>query len=306
MIKHLLVPLDGSELAEASLPAAVYITRHFNNKVSLIHVVEENPPKTIHGQKHIRTEDEAKLYLEEIRNKYFPNNPLVKTHVHVEQVKNVAPSIVSHVDELSSDLIVLCTHGEGGISDYLVGSIAQQVISFQKVPVLLVQPTDGDQTKEFKCEKVLIPLDGNIEHEQGLKYAELLAEHCNQSLHLLLVVPNFEDLHGEIAAAGKFLRAAVSEYLEISEENAIEYLTPHVKRFEKKNIPVVAEICRGDPANIIVETADELSSDLIVIGTHGKTGMEAFWSGSVAPKISSLTKIPLLLVPAGIHAKTEK
>ncbi len=306
MIKHILVPLDGSELAEASLPAAVYITRHFGNKVSLIHVVEENPPDTIHGQKHIKTEEEAMIYLEEIKNKYFPNDPQVKTHVHKEQVKNVASSIVSHVDELSSDLIVLCTHGEGGISDYLVGSLAQQVIAFQRVPVLLIQPSNGEPTKGFSCEKLLIPLDGDIEHEQGLKYAEHLAAHCNQSLHLLLVVPNFEDLHGEIAAAGKFLRAAVSEYLEISEENAIEYLTPHVKRFEKKSIPVIAEICRGDPASIIVEIANELSSDLIVIGTHGKTGMEAFWSGSVAPKISSLTKIPLLLVPAGIQAKIEK
>lgn len=303
MIKHILVPLDGSELAEASLPAAVYITKHFNNKVSLIHVVEENPPDTIHGQKHIKTEAEAKVYLEGIKDKYFPNNPLVKTHVHVEPVNNMAPSIVSHVDELSSDLIVLCTHGEGGIGDYLVGSIAQQVISFQKVPVLLIRPPDGEPVKEFACEKLLIPLDGNIEHEQGLKYAEHLAVHCNQSLHLLLVVPKFENLHGEIAAAGKFLRTAVSEYLEISEENAIEYLTPHVNRFEKKGIPITAEICRGDPADIIVEIADELSSDLIVIGTHGKSGMEAFLSGSVAPKISSQTKIPLLLVPAGLKSK---
>ena len=60
MIKHILVPLDGSKLAEASLPAAVYITRHFGNKVSLIHVVEENRPETIHGQKHIQTEKRNK------------------------------------------------------------------------------------------------------------------------------------------------------------------------------------------------------------------------------------------------------
>ncbi len=298
MIKHLLVPLDGSELAEASLPAAVYITKHFNNHVSLIHVIEENPPETIHGQRHIQTEAEAAEYLNGIKSKYFPKNPLVEIHVHIENVKNIAPSIVSHAKEFSSDMIVLCTHGKGGLADYMVGSIAQQVIAFQTVPVLLIQPSDENQVKEFSCEKILIPLDGNIEHEQGLKYAEVLAGHCKQSLHLLLVVPNFEDLKGEIAAAGKFLRSAVSEYLEISEENAIGYLTPHVKHFEKKNIPIVAEICRGDPSSIIVETADELGSDLILVGTHGKAGMEAFWSASVAPKIINHTKIPLLLVPA--------
>jgi nucleotide-binding universal stress UspA family protein len=298
MIKHLLVPLDGSELAEASLPAAVYITKHFNNRVSLIHVIEENPPETIHGQRHIQTEVEAVEYLNGIKSKYFPKNPQVEIHVHIENVKNIAPSISSHAEEFSSDMIVLCTHGKGGFTDYMVGSIAQQVIAFQTVPVLLIQPSDEKIIKEFSCEKVLIPLDGNIEHEQGLKYADVLADHCKQSLHLLLVVPNFEDLKGEIAAAGKFLRSAVSEYLEISEENAIGYLTPHVKHFEKKNIPVVAEICRGDPSSIIVETADELGSDLILVGTHGKAGMEAFWSASVAPKIINQTKIPLLLVPA--------
>ena len=91
MIKHLLVPLDGSELAEASLPAAVYITKHFNNRVSLIHVIEENPPETIHGQRHIQTEAEAAEYLNEIKSKYFPENPLVEIHVHIENVKEYRP-----------------------------------------------------------------------------------------------------------------------------------------------------------------------------------------------------------------------
>jgi nucleotide-binding universal stress UspA family protein len=297
MIEHILVPLDGSKLAESSLPAAVFITKKFHNKVSLIHVVEQNPPDNIHGQKHIRTENEATSYLQNIKDEYFPKNPKVQIHVHIGQVKNVAPSIDSHVDELSSDMIIMCTHGEGGISDYIVGSIAQQVISFQKVPVLLIQPIENEKQQLFSCSKALVPLDGNIEHEQGLDYAELLAVECKQSLHILLVVPKLEDLRGEIAAAGKYLRGAVSEYLEITEENAVEYLTPHIKRFEDRGIPVIAEICRGDPASIILETAEELGIDLIVLGTHGKSGLEAFWSGSVTPKISNLTKIPLLLVP---------
>ena len=165
-------------------------------------MIEENPPETIHGQRHIQTETEAAEYLNGIKSKYFPENPLVEIHVHIENVKNIAPSISSHAEEFSSDMIVLCTHGKGGITDYIVGSIAQQVIAFQSVPVLLIQPSESDQIKEFSCEKVLIPLDGNIEHEQGLNYAEILAGHCKQSLHLLLVVPNFEDFKRRNSCCG--------------------------------------------------------------------------------------------------------
>jgi len=60
-----------------------------------------------------------------------------------------------------------------------------------------------------------------------------------------------------------------------------------------------AHVLRGDPASVIVEAAAQAKIDLIVLGTHGKTGMDAFWSGSVAHRICSQSRVPLLLIPVG-------
>jgi nucleotide-binding universal stress UspA family protein len=297
MIRNLLVPLDGSRLGEAALEPAVYIANMMGCTISLIHVVEKNAPEKVHGQQHIRTSKEADVYLKQIAELYFKGISDVVIHVHEEEVKDVAASIISHSDELSSDLIVMCTHGEGAFSDYIYGSIAQQIISYKKVPVLLIYPKTDNQMMPFSCKSVLIPLDGDPDHEQGIHYVEEISTKCPINVHLILAVPEVDDLRGEKGAAGKMLRAAMSEYLDMIEENAVEYLTPIIKRFEDQKTPVLGEICRGDPAAIIIEVAEEKPYDLIVLGTHGKSGLEAFMSGSVAQKISNESKIPLLLIP---------
>jgi nucleotide-binding universal stress UspA family protein len=64
-----------------------------------------------------------------------------------------------------------------------------------------------------------------------------------------------------------------------------------------KHIPVTGEVQRGDPAKQVIRAAREFQADMIVLGTHGKTAMDAFWSGSVTPKIATKTHLPLLLVP---------
>jgi len=297
MIKHLLVPLDGSQMGEAALPAAVHIAGIMHCKVSLIHVVEKDAPEKIHGENHINGSEQAKQYLQRMKKIFFNDYPDVAIHVHEELVKDVAASIVSHADELASDMIVMCTHGEGGVTGYLFGSIAQQIIGYKKVPVMLIPPGEDNVTHPFNCRNILIPLDGEPEHEQGLQYVEAISQHCPINVHLILAVPELEQIHGEKAAAGKMLRATMSEYLDMIEENAVDYISPLVKRFEEQKIPVIGEICRGDPAEIIIEIAEEKPYDLIVLGTHGKSGLEAFFSGSVAQKISNQAKIPLLLVP---------
>ncbi len=299
MFKHILVPLDGSQLAEAALPAAMCLAKVESAQITLIHVIEKNAPEEIHGERHLRTPEEAIAYLDAIAGKYSPSGLKVERHVHTSEVKDVARSIVEHTGELSPDLIVMCTHGRGGFHDWLFGNIAQQIISMGDTPVLLIRPEETPRDADFCLGKILVPVDGLAEHGQGLPVAADLAAACKASLHLLFVVPTRGTLSGEHAAAALLLPGTMNAVLNMSEMEAKEYLKERLKELKASGIEATSEVKRGDPAAMIVEAAGGTGADLVVLATHGKSGMDAFFAGSVATKISNMSHRPLLLVPVG-------
>jgi nucleotide-binding universal stress UspA family protein len=93
------------------------------------------------------------------------------------------------------------------------------------------------------------------------------------------------------------LPSTTSAYLDIAEEEASDYLQGKINSLKAKGLDCGAEILRGDIASEIVAAAQRLKSDMIILGTHGKAGLSAFWAGSVAPKIVSKTRLPILMVP---------
>ena len=89
----------------------------------------------------------------------------------------------------------------------------------------------------------------------------------------------------------------MSALLEMEEQQGREYLMHCLDDLIGQDLKVDAEVKRGEPIVTITDAAESLPADLIVLGTHGKTGSDAFWSGSATPKIASRSQIPLLLVP---------
>jgi nucleotide-binding universal stress UspA family protein len=296
MFEQMLVPLDGSKLAEVSLLVASMLSRKLGASAILIHIIEQDAPQEIHGDRHLTNVDEALRYLKQIAEKYFSSDK-VSTHVHLEKVQDVARSIVDHTGEMTPDLIVMCTHGEGGLLDIVVGSIAQQVIGRGKTPILLVQPV-LEASAEFTFQKVLVALDGNVEHDGALQVAAEFAQKIGASLHLLTVVQTLGSLHGERAASGWLMPGATRAILDMEEEGTREHLENLADPWRKAGLVVTAEVRRGDPAQQILAGAASAHADLIVLATHGKSGMKAFWSSSVGPKVVSTAHIPLLLIPA--------
>lgn len=297
MFKHLLVPLDGSRLAEAALAAAAYLSKTLGARVTLIHAIEHGAPQEIHGEQHLSNPIEASAYLDEVAARSFSPGVRVKQHVHTAEVEDVARSIVEHANELGPDLVVMCTHGQGGLRTWLLGSIAQQVIALGLTPVLLIQPDGAAATPAFACRRLLVPVDGNTDHEQGLVVAGALARACTADIQLLMVVPTLATLPGEHGTTARLLPGATSAWLDMSEEAAMAYLQAKVMTMQTSGVLATAEVYRGDPAGAIVRTARRMQSDVIIMGTHGKSGMDAFWSGSVATQVSSRSRVPMLLVP---------
>jgi nucleotide-binding universal stress UspA family protein len=297
MFKRLLVPLDGSNLAEGALPAAAYLAQTLAAPVILIHVIERDAPKVVHGERHLTNEAEANAYLNQVAASSFPSGVQVEPHVHTSAVSDVADSIAEHVKEFGTDLIIMCTHGHGGLRRWLFGPIAQQVIALGKTPVLLIQPDEGTTEHTFACRRLLVPLDGNPDHEQGLLVAEALAQVYAANLHLVSVIQTLDTLSGQRAATAKMLPGTTSVLLDLKQQSAVAYLQQQVNHLQTAGITTTAEVARGDPAKLIVRAAQQVKADLIVLGTHGKSNLDAFWSGSVTPKIAGHTHTPLLLVP---------
>jgi len=293
MFKHILVPLDGSTLAEAALPAAISLASTYKVPVTLLHIIEQDAPGEIHHDRHLTDPAEAEEYLREIARRF---DIQVDTHVHTAPVADVAASIVSHAaDELSPDLIILTLHGRSGMRDLLFGSIAQQVAAAGGVPVLLLKPVQPPAP--FTLHRILVPLDNESIHDAVLPTAQALAKAYAAQLDLLCVIPTRDTDSGEHAAVGTLLPMTAAAYLDIAEEIAQEHFQKHVVEFEKAGIPVTAEIARGDPAPVIADTAERLEADLILFGTHGTVGLDAFWNRSVTAAVARRTQIPLLLVP---------
>ena len=297
MFKHILLPLDGSALAESVLPAAAYLARVFGAKITLIHIIEKDGQAVVHGERHLTQPAEAEAYLAQIRQRAFAPGTAVSLHVHESAMQDVAQGIVEHQDEFAPDLIVMCSHGRGGFRDLVFGSIAQQVITSGRVPVLLVRPQAADEEKPFECRSILAPTDGRPHHEVGLLTAARLAQTTHARLNLIAVAPTLETLAGRQAATGRFMPGATRTMLEIVEDELESYLGGMAERFKAEGVEVSALVGRGDPAALIARNAETTHADLIVFATHGKAGTKAFWAHSIGAKVLGQTVRPVLLVP---------
>src|ERR1043165_829981 len=297
MFNHILVPLDGSKLAEAAVPVAASLAQVLNAPVTLLHLIEQEAPHEIHKERHITDPDEASAYLQDVAKRGFPDGIKVDWHVHTTAIKDVANNSVEQaMTEFQPDLIVMCTHGHGGVRDLLYGSIAQQVVAQGLTPLLLIKPK-ADTSVIFNPQKILVPLDSGPVHDASLPAARELARAYKSTVHLLTVIPTFRTVAGETAAASSLLPSTTSAMLDINVENAVEDLQEHLDELKQAKFQVTAEVARGDPATEVVNISEKNNVDLIVLTTHRKAGTAAFWARSVAPNIARRTRVPLLLIP---------
>jgi nucleotide-binding universal stress UspA family protein len=297
MFKHFLVPLDGSRMAEAALPAAAFLAEKLAARVTLMHVVEKNAPREIHGQSHLENAQQATDYLRNVAQGIFPQGVAVDYHVHETKVDNVARSIVAHAEELKHDLVIMCSHGRGKALHIFMGSIAQRVIALGTLPVLITHPDEQGGAPAFACRNILVPLDGDPDHAQALPVSKEIAQACEAALHLAIVVPRFATLSGDAKAPSRMLPATATRILEMANKDAQRFIQEKLKTLRSQGFTASAHVLRGDPAQMIADAANGSNVDLVALATHGKTGMEAFWAGSVAHRVCGSSKIPLLLIP---------
>ncbi len=296
-INQILVPLDGSSLAESVLPAAARLGEKTGATISLFHVIERDAPDRVHGYSHLRKPVEAEEYLRSVAGKPIFAGVSVETHVHETGVRDVSQSISDHTEELAADMIVMCTHGSSGLRNLLVGSIAQQVISLSKTPVMLVNPSLAKSSANPNFENFLIPLDGNPDHEHVLDYALNFAVICAAAMHIVVAIPRFGTMSGDLTIVNRYLPGTTSRMMDMLVPEAKAYLTSVQDRLKNSGLRTSTSVSRSMPAKAIVRTAKAFKSDLIILATHGKAGAKPFWEGSVTPQVLRKAKVPIVLVP---------
>ncbi len=296
MFRHILVPLDGSEPAEAALPVSTALARALGAEMTLVHVIERDAPSQVHGHPHLREPGQAQAYLESIAARLTSTSIPIHLHVHDTQVTDVAASLAGHSRELAIDLIVMASHGRRGPRDWFWGNVGEQILDTGMVPVLMVR-SGQNLPQEFPFRRILVPLEGRGLHEAGLRIAEELAAALRAQLHLVVVVPTRQTLSAEGAASGQYLPGAAEVMLDLADEDARDYLQGELTRLHGRAVAASAQVDRGDPAECIAGAARKTQADLIVLATHGKTGLRAFWTGSVAARVCARTETPVLLVP---------
>ncbi|MCL4504483.1 MAG: universal stress protein [Chloroflexi bacterium] len=146
MYKRILVPLDGSTVAEAILPQAQMLAECGGAEIVLLSVIPHPnydyfiPEPALASAAHENQANECRAYLKRIADRLAGSGLQVRTELCDGPV---AEAILDYADSTGADLIAMSTHGRSGLGRWLMGSIAERVMHTAKVPVLLVRPSRG-------------------------------------------------------------------------------------------------------------------------------------------------------------------
>lgn len=293
-----LVPLDGSRLAEAVLPAVETLASRTHARVLLLHVLEEHAPTTVHGEHHIAGAEEAIQYLAELTAQLQHAGLDVEPHLHNGREADVAHCITTHAAERNAAVVILSTHGSGGLRDFLFGSIAQQVYQQGTLPMLLVRPRADGTAPPFVLRHILAPLEGLSSGEPVLEMALPLARLFGAHLHLAMVIPTLATLTDERALSGLLLPSTMKAVLDLAAQGAAEHLHQARERCQAEGVHASAEVLRGDAVLEALDLAQRLQVDLIIAASSGATGLRGLLEGSAAKRITDKMRAPILLVRA--------
>jgi nucleotide-binding universal stress UspA family protein len=204
-----------------------------------------------------------------------------------------ASTLRAYVESHAVDLVVMTTHGRGGLSRMWLGSVADRMLRQVQVPLLLLHPRELPQPTAFH--RILLALDGVIE-EPVVEAAMTLGRMVPDVRYVAtrVVEPLLPVLSG-LAARPRHLPP---DWNELHETEARNYLARLTDRLRAGGVDATSQVLVGrGVAEQVIRLADAVAADCIVTGTHGARGMERLLLGSVADKIVRGAKVPVLVAP---------
>jgi nucleotide-binding universal stress UspA family protein len=292
MFKNILIPLDGSPVAAAALPYAQAMAARTGARLILVRAAHVQG-LLADGLDQLRRIAEAEEYLtaraEELRTHGFG----VETGVPFGG--STANWIVEESLLRHADLVVMATHDRIGPDRWVHGSVAEVVVGHAPVPVLLVGPTHGAQlAQRLGSERpvLVVPLDGSELAEAALPGAREFAVSFGGHIVLIGAVPRPGDL---VAAQGGVMTYVGDDYA-VLHADAHNYLNGIASRLTADGLSVTVSVRSGTPAQQIAATATEHSAAIVVMASHGRTGIVRTILGSVAGQTLHHSPCPVLLI----------
>jgi nucleotide-binding universal stress UspA family protein len=288
MYRSILVPLDGSAFGEQALPLALNIARLAKASLRLVHVHVPLPPVYAGGisafetNMDVEARERGREYLQKV-SRSLGSEVSVTTDV-VEGP--IADSLIEQAAATGCDLLVMTTHGRGGLSRFWLGSVADQLVRSSPVPLLLRRPREktGQDGDEKLPQKILIPLDGSPLAEKIIEPAQALGSLVDATYTLLRVIDPLQTSGYDMAGfAISGLDPTLQEQLRA---DAQQYLERVAQRLAGGTGRVATRVLvHSQPASAILDAAREDGMDLIALATHGRGGVRRLLLGSVADKV---------------------
>ncbi len=270
MFGQILVPLDGTELAERALPCAERLARIAVGRVHLVRVLDVMAqaawapiPTYVPDDLYAREQQEVQAYLAAQRERVAAAGVAVQT---AALEGNVGAALLDYEREAAIDLVVMCSHGRSGLARFALGSVAERLLRYGAAPLLLVRAFGAP----VALEHAVVPLDGSTRAEQALEVIEHLAGSVVREVTLLRMIERPDD------------GPAADDYLAAVAHRLPEGLTVH-RRVEQ-----------GDPAERIIAVTG--SDGFVVMATHGRIGLARWALGSVADRVAHGGVAGLLLL----------
>lgn len=300
MFERILVPLDGSPRAEMIFGQLSRILRREESELALLRVVDVGSvlaAADAAGRVDMErlTDEErqrAQVYIEEQVRRIAERGVRVSGRVAQGMA---AETILAQAEALGATMIALATHGRSGVKRWMMGSVAEKVLRGSAVPVLLLRSfrrtPEGDlepaAVEEAPFRRILVPTDGSPASEAALGPASTMAR-LFQSEVLILHAEMPRVLPGEGFGRYQVLPPTPSWEDPVT-ERAVERLKTSGLRTERVTVS-------GDAAAEILDLARARGVDLIVMATHGRSGVSRLFLGSVAERVLRSAEVPLLLV----------
>ena len=300
-VERILVPLDGSEVAEQAIPYIAEVAAE-NAEITFFQVIlEVHPERNLIGHvtvSAIEVEHRARVhsleYLHATAERWravLPDDPRFEV-----AVGDPVHEIIEAAKRLSCELIAVAGHGRSGIKRLAIGSVAESLAHKSRVPLLLVRIREGDEQREAKVDRIVVPFDGSDLARAAIPVAIDFAKGTGTELTLIQVVNPAAFVPPASPMDPSFspeVYVKVMDEVETEAESAIRQATAEIA---EHGVTAKFELLKGSPAQVLIEHTRP--DDLIVMTSHGRSGLKRLIMGSVAGRLVREGHAPVVLVPA--------
>lgn len=309
MSRTIVVPLDGSPLAERALPYAVSLAKTQRSRLVLVRVALGPAPATLDGSDWERGQlaavAESERYLDSV-SAVLPANLDVACEV---PYGHAAKQILAAVRRVGADQIVMSTHGRTGLAHLLHGSVAEEILAASQASVLLVHARPNQSAGvpfDAQTASVLVPLDGSSLSQRALPEAVKFLSGETGRAALVLVTVVAEPDHVEFAERGRVV-AYLDQQEEARTRAARDYLETMAQQVRDMapGLVVSTDVRMGRADEGIGMAAAAHAIDLIIMATHARTGLQRARLGSIAGAVVRTANTPVLLVGRGAEAAAQ-